>query len=84
VNKVIERKEIFGLNLGSHTVLDARLGHRSQGLNNMINVTKQRTRIYPKNPTVGIPGEGMEDLPSVVESESVIVEASRDIKKIVA
>ncbi len=74
-------KEIIGLNLGSHSALDAWQGQRSYGLRSIIYVTKQRARIYLQNPMVGDPGEKVEDLPSAVRRDLVIVEDPRDIKK---
>ena len=74
-------KEPIGLNLGSHSALDAWQGQRSYGLRSIIYVTKQRARIYLQNPMVGDPGEKVEDLPSAVRRDLIVVEDPRDIKK---
>jgi len=74
-------EEPIGLNLGSHSALDAWQGQRSYGLRSVIYVTKQRARIYLQNPMVGDPGEKVEDLPSAVRRDLIVVEDPRDIKK---
>ncbi len=74
-------KEPIGLNLGSHSALDAWQGQRSYGLRSITYVTKQRARIYLQNPMVGDPGEEVEDLPSLVGRDLIVVEDPRDIKK---
>jgi 5-formaminoimidazole-4-carboxamide-1-(beta)-D-ribofuranosyl 5'-monophosphate synthetase len=74
-------KEPIGLNLGSHSALDAWQGQRSYGLRSIIYVTKQRARIYLQNPMVGNPGEEVEDLPSAVRRDLIVVEDPKDIKK---
>jgi 5-formaminoimidazole-4-carboxamide-1-(beta)-D-ribofuranosyl 5'-monophosphate synthetase len=74
-------KEPIGLNLGSHSALDAWQGQRSYGLRSIIYVTKQRARIYLQNAMVGSPGEKMEDYPSAVRRDLIVVEDPKEIKK---
>ena len=74
-------EEPIGLNLGSHSALDAWQGQRSYGLRSIIYVTRQRARIYLQNPMVGEPGELVEDLPSAVRRDLIVVEDPRDLKK---
>ncbi|MCW4026830.1 MAG: hypothetical protein NWE76_05055, partial [Candidatus Bathyarchaeota archaeon] len=57
--------EPVGLNLGSHSALDAWQGQRNYGIRSVIYVTRQRARIYLQNPMVGDPGEDSADLPSM-------------------
>jgi len=88
---MVERKEMqeiakaydepIGLNLGSHSALDAWQGQRNQGIRSIIYTTKQRARIYLQNPMVGNPGENIVDLPSLVKRDLVVVEDPADIKK---
>jgi len=71
---VIEREEMqeivksykkpVGLNLGSHSALDAWVGQRDYGFRSIIYTTPQRARIYLQNPMVGNPNEVIEELPS--------------------
>jgi len=74
-------KEPLGLNLGSHSALDAWQGQRNYGIRSVIYVTRQRARIYLQNPMVGNPGEDSADLPSMVRRDIVVVEDPKDIKK---
>ena len=74
-------KEPIGLNLGSHSALDAWQGQRNHGIRSIIYVTKQRARIYLQNPMVGNPGEKVVDLPSLVRRDLIVVEDPKDIKK---
>ena len=46
-------KEPVGLNLGSHSALDAWQGQRNYGLRSIIYTTLARARIYLQNPMVG-------------------------------
>ena len=74
-------REPIGLNLGSHSALDAWQGQRSYGLRSVIYVTRQRARIYLQNPMVGDPGEKVEDLPSAVRRDLIVVNDPKDIRK---
>ncbi|MFB0501170.1 MAG: DUF1297 domain-containing protein [Candidatus Bathyarchaeia archaeon] len=88
---VIEREEMqeitksyrkpIGLNLGSHSALDAWLGQRDYGLRTIIYTTPQRARIYLQNPMVGEPDEVVEDLANVVRRDLIVVNEPADIKK---
>ena len=88
---VIEREEMqevaksyqkpIGLNLGSHSALDAWLGQRDYGLRTIIYTTPQRARIYLQNPMVGEPDEVIEDLANVVRRDLIVVNDPADIKK---
>ncbi len=74
-------REPIGLNLGSHSALDAWQGQRRFGLRSIVYVTPQRARIYLQNAMVGEVGEVIEDLPSLVRREVIVVNDPRDIKK---
>jgi len=74
-------EEPVGLNLGSHSALDAWQGQRNHGVRSLIYVTKGRARIYLQNPMVGKPGEDIVDLPSLVRRDLIVVEDPTDIKK---
>ncbi|TLN16765.1 DUF1246 domain-containing protein, partial [bacterium] len=74
-------KEPIGLNIGSHSALDAWQGQRNYGLRTVIYTTPQRARIYLENPMVGNAGERIEDLASTVRRDLIVVEDPRDIKK---
>ncbi|RLI37171.1 hypothetical protein DRO55_01930 [Candidatus Bathyarchaeota archaeon] len=74
-------KEPVCLNLGSHSALDAWQGQRNYGLRSIIYVPKGRARIYLQNPMVGKPGEYVEDLPSLVRRDLIVVEDPADIDK---
>ena len=88
---VIEREEMrevvktyqepIGLNLGSHSALDAWQGQRNYDLRTIIYVTPQRARIYLQNPMVGKPNETIEDLPTLVKRDLRVVNDPKDIKK---
>jgi len=88
---VIEREEMreitksyrkpVGLNLGSHSALDAWLGQRNYGLRTIIYTTPQRARIYLQNPMVGEPDEIVEDLANVVRRDLIVANDPADIKK---
>jgi len=74
-------KEPIGLNLGSHSALDAWQGQRNFGLRSIIYTTPGRARIYLQNPMVGEPGKPVEDLPSQVRSDLIVTDDPSDIKK---
>jgi len=74
-------KEPIGLNLGSHSALDAWQGQRNYGLRSIIYTTHARARIYLQNPMVGEPGQAVEDLPSQVRKDLIVTDDSKDIKK---
>ena len=88
---VIEREEMqeiaksyrkpVGLNLGSHSALDAWLGQRDYDFRSIIYTTPQRARIYLQNPMVGEPGEVVEDLPALVHRDLIVVEDPADLKR---
>ncbi|MDH5779371.1 MAG: DUF1297 domain-containing protein [Candidatus Bathyarchaeota archaeon] len=88
---VIEREEMqevvesyqkpIGLNLGSHSALDAWMGQRNHGLRTIIYTTPQRARIYLQNPMVGEPEEVIEDLASIARRDLIVVKDPADIKK---
>jgi len=74
-------KEPVGLNLGSHSALDAWQGQRNFGLRSIIYTTQARARIYLQNPMVGKPGEAVEELPSRVREDIIVVNDPKDIRK---
>jgi len=74
-------KEPIGLNLGSHSALDAWNGQRNYGLRSMIYTTPSRARIYLQNPMVGGVDEKVEDLPSLVRRDLCVVNDPKDIRK---
>jgi 5-formaminoimidazole-4-carboxamide-1-(beta)-D-ribofuranosyl 5'-monophosphate synthetase len=74
-------REPVGLNLGSHSALDAWQGQRNYGLRSIIYTTQARARIYLQNPMVGKPGEAIEELPRRVREELIVVDDPKDIKK---
>jgi len=74
-------REPVGLNLGSHSALDAWQGQRNYGLRSVIYTTPARARIYLQNPMVGKPGEPLEDLPQQVKTDLIVTDDPRDIKK---
>lgn len=74
-------KEPIGLNLGSHSALDAWQGQRNYGIRSIIYVTPQRARIYLQNPMVGKPGEEIEELPKLAKRDIIVVNDPADIKK---
>jgi len=74
-------KEPIGLNLGSHSALDAWQGQRNFGLRSIIYTTPGRARIYLQNPMVGEPGKPVEDLPSQVRNDLIVTDDPSDIKK---
>ena len=74
-------KEPIGLNLGSHSALDAWQGQRNYGIRSIIYTTPGRARIYLQNPMVGKPDETVEDLPSLVKRDLRVVNDPKDIKK---
>ena len=74
-------KEPIGLNLGSHSALDAWQGQRNYGFRSIIYTTPSRARIYLQNPMVGEPEEIVEDLPGLVKRDLRVVNDVKDIKK---
>jgi len=88
---MIEREEMqeiaksyqkpIGLNLGSHSALDAWMGQRDHRLRTIIYTTTQRARIYLQNPMVGEPDEVIEDLANVVRRDLIVVNDPADINK---
>ena len=74
-------KEPIGLNLGSHSALDAWQGQRSYGFRSIIYVPPARARIYLQNPMVGKPGETIEDLPATAKRDLKVVNDPKDINK---
>ena len=88
---MIEREEMqevvksyekpIGLNLGSHSALDAWMGQRNHQLRTIIYTTPQRARIYLQNPMVGEPDEVIEDLASIARRDLIVVNDPADIKK---
>ncbi|MCW4054460.1 MAG: DUF1297 domain-containing protein [Candidatus Bathyarchaeota archaeon] len=74
-------KEPVGLNLGSHSALDAWQGQRNYGLRSIIYTTHARARIYLQNPMAGKPGEAIEELPHRVREDIIVVNDPKDIKK---
>ena len=82
MQEIVKRyKEPIGLNLGSHSALDAWQGQRNYGLRSIIYTTPGRARIYLQNPMVGKPDETVEDLPSLVRRDLRVVNDPKDIKK---
>ncbi|MGQ9530423.1 MAG: DUF1297 domain-containing protein [Candidatus Bathycorpusculaceae bacterium] len=74
-------REPIGLNLGSHSALDAWQGQRNYGLRSIIYTTPGRARIYLQNPMVGEPDEIVEDLPSLVRRDLRVVNDPKDINQ---
>ena len=74
-------REPVGLNLGSHSALDAWQGQRNYGLRSIIYTTQARARIYLQNPMAGKPGEAIEELPRRVREDVIVVSDPKDIKK---
>jgi len=74
-------KEPIGLNLGSHSALDAWQGQRNYGLRSIIYTTPVRARIYLQNPMVGRLGKAIEELPRHVREDIIVVNDPKDIKK---
>ncbi len=74
-------KEPIGLNLGSHSALDAWQGQRNYGIRSIIYTTRGRARIYLQNPMVGEVGKPIEDLPSHVRNDLIVTDDPSDIKK---
>jgi 5-formaminoimidazole-4-carboxamide-1-(beta)-D-ribofuranosyl 5'-monophosphate synthetase len=74
-------QEPIGLNLGSHSALDAWQGQRNYGIRSIIYTTPGRARIYLQNPMVGKPDEVVENLPSLVRRDLRVVNDPKDIRK---
>jgi len=82
MQQIVKRyKEPIGLNLGSHSALDAWQGQRNYGLRSIIYTTPSRARIYLQNPMVGKPEELVRDLPGLVKRDLRVVNDPKDIKK---
>ncbi len=82
MQEIVRRyKEPIGLNLGSHSALDAWQGQRNYGLRSIIYTTPSRARIYLQNPMVGGAEEAVEDLPSLVRRDLHVVNDPKDIRK---
>ncbi len=74
-------EEPIGLNLGSHSALDAWQGQRNYGIRSIVYTTRGRARIYLQNPMVGEAGKPIEDLPSQVRSDLIVTDDPSNIKK---
>jgi len=74
-------KEPIGLNLGSHSALDAWQGQRNYGIRSIIYTTRGRARIYLQNPMVGEPNRPIDDLPAQTRSDLIVTDDLSDIKK---
>lgn len=74
-------KEPIGLNLGSHSALDAWQGQRNYGIRSIIYTTRGRARIYLQNPMVGESRKAIEDLPAQVRQDLIVTNDLSDIKK---
>ncbi len=74
-------QEPIGLNLGSHSALDAWQGQRNYNLRSVIYVTPQRARIYLQNPMVGKLDETIENLPDLAKRDIRVVNDPKDIRK---
>jgi len=84
MKEIVRRyKEPIGLNLGSHSALDAWNGQRNYGLRSIIYTTPSRARIYLQNPMVGGVDEKVEDLPRLVRRDLRVVNDPKDIRKAV-
>jgi 5-formaminoimidazole-4-carboxamide-1-(beta)-D-ribofuranosyl 5'-monophosphate synthetase len=82
IQDIVKRyKEPIGLNLGSHSALDAWQGQRNYGLRSIIYTTPSRARIYLQNPMVGKRDERVENLPYLVRRDVHVVNDPKDIKK---
>jgi 5-formaminoimidazole-4-carboxamide-1-(beta)-D-ribofuranosyl 5'-monophosphate synthetase len=82
MQEIVKRyQEPIGLNLGSHSALDAWQGQRNYGIRSIIYTTPGRARIYLQNPMVGKPEESVEDLPTLVRRDLRVVNDPKDIKK---
>jgi len=80
-NTVKSYEEPIGLNLGSHSALDAWQGQRNYGLRSIVYTTRGRARIYLQNPMVGEPGKPIEDLPAQVRGDLIVTDDLSDVKK---
>jgi 5-formaminoimidazole-4-carboxamide-1-(beta)-D-ribofuranosyl 5'-monophosphate synthetase len=82
MQEIVKRyREPVGLNLGSHSALDAWQGQRNYGVRSIIYTTPSRARIYLQNPMVGRPDERVENLPYLVRRDLRVVNDPKDIKK---
>jgi 5-formaminoimidazole-4-carboxamide-1-(beta)-D-ribofuranosyl 5'-monophosphate synthetase len=71
--------EPVGVVLGSHSALDALAGLRDYGIRSLVYVTRQRAEIYFREPRVGKPKEGINDLPKVVRRDLIVNDDISDI-----
>ncbi len=82
MQEIVKRyQEPIGLNLGSHSALDAWQGQRNYGIRSIIYTTPSRARIYLQNPMVGKPDEPVDDLPVLVKRDVRVVNDPKDIRK---
>ena len=85
MQEIVKRyREPIGLNLGSHSALDAWQGQRNFGVRSIIFTTPARAIIYLQNPMVGKldnPEKNIEDLPGQTRQDLRIVNDPKDIKK---
>jgi len=82
MQEIVKRyQEPIGLNLGSHSALDAWQGQRNYGIRSIIYTTPGRARIYLQNPMVGKIDEPVDDLPVLVKRDVRVVNDPKDIKK---
>jgi 5-formaminoimidazole-4-carboxamide-1-(beta)-D-ribofuranosyl 5'-monophosphate synthetase len=82
MQEIVKRyREPVGLNLGSHSALDAWQGQRNYGLRSIIYTTPGRARIYLQNPMVGTAEETVEDLPALVRRDLRVANDPKDIHK---
>jgi len=82
MQEIVKRyKEPIGLNLGSHSALDAWQGQRNYGLRSIIYAPPARARIYLQNPMVGKPKEIIEELPATTKRDLKVVNDPKDITK---
>jgi 5-formaminoimidazole-4-carboxamide-1-(beta)-D-ribofuranosyl 5'-monophosphate synthetase len=82
MQEIVKRyQEPIGLNLGSHSALDAWQGQRNYGIRSIIYTTPGRARIYLQNPMVGKPDEVVENLPILVRRDLRVVNDPKDIRK---
>lgn len=82
MQEIVKRyQEPIGLNLGSHSALDAWQGQRNYGIRSIIYTTPGRARIYLQNPMVGKIDEAVDDLPVLVKRDVRVVNDPKDIRK---
>ena len=66
--------------IGTHSALDAWSGARDYGLRAIVYTTPGRARIYLQNPIAGMPGEVVEDLPTMAKRDVTVVFDPADLK----